>query len=166
VIVSILGLGIGVGSGVLITNSKVNKGKVIIADLQSEMQKSEMISQERIRNADAKVVRLNSKLTQVETELEQVKTELEQAKIGGGGAAVINPAANTDVKDVAALAMDNAQSAATTVYIVKDGDSLWGIAASQLGDGNRYKEIIKLNPNVSNNNTNLAVGMTLKIPAR
>lgn len=166
VIISLLGLGIGVGSGVLITKSKVNKSKVIIADLQSGMQKSEMISQERIQNADAKILRLNSKLTQVETELKQVKTELEQAKIGGGTVAINNPAENTDVKGMPAVAIDSTQSTATTAYIVKDGDSLWEIAENLLGDGNRYKEIIKLNPNISTNDTNLAVGMTLKIPTR
>ena len=159
VIISLLGLGIGVGSGVLITKSKVDKNKAIIADLQSRMQKSEMISQERIQNADAKIVRLNSELTQAKTELEQVKNR-------GGEVAITNPAENTGVKDMAAVAMDNTQSTATTVYIVKDGDSFWKIAASQLGDANRYKEIIKLNPNVSTNDKNLAVGMKLKMPTR
>ena len=159
VIISLLGLGIGVGSGVLITKSKVDKNKAIIADLQSRMQKSEMISQERIQNADAKIVRLNSELT-------QAKTELEQVKIGGGEAAITNPAENTGVKDTAGEAMDNTQSIETRVYIVKDGDSFWEIAASQLGDANRYKEIIKLNPNVSTNDKNLAVGMKLKMPTR
>ena len=166
VIISLLGLGIGVGSGVLITKSKVDKNKAIIADLQSRMQKSEMISQERIQNADAKIVRLNSELTQAKTELTQAKTELEQVKNRGGEVAITNPAENTGVKDMAAVAMDNTQSTATTVYIVKDGDSFWKIAASQLGDANRYKEIIKLNPNVSTNDKNLAVGMKLKMPTR
>lgn len=159
VIISLFGLGIGVGSGVLITKSKVDKNKAIIADLQSRMQKSEMISQERIQNADAKIARLNSELTQAKTELEQVKNR-------GGEVAITNPAENTGVKDMAAVAMDNTQSTATTVYIVKDGDSFWEIAASQLGDANRYKEIIKLNPNVSTNDKNLAVGMKLKMPTR
>ena len=159
VIISLFGLGIGVGSGVLITKSKVDKNKAIIADLQSRMQKSEMISQERIQNADAKIVRLNSELTQAKTELEQVKNR-------GGEVAITNPAENTGVKDMAAVAMDNTQSTATTVYIVKDGDSFWKIAASQLGDANRYKEIIKLNPNISTNDKNLAVGMKLKMPTR
>jgi nucleoid-associated protein YgaU len=62
--------------------------------------------------------------------------------------------------------MDNTQRTATTVYIVKEGDSLWEIAASQLGDGNRYKEIMKLNPNVSTDAKNLAVGTKLKMPTR
>jgi nucleoid-associated protein YgaU len=159
VIIALFGLGIGVGSGVLITKSKVDKSKAIIADLQSRMQKSEMISQERIQDADAKIIRLNSELT-------QVKTELDQVKIGGREATKTSPAENTGVKDMAAVAMDNTQRTATTVYIVKEGDSLWEIAASQLGDGNRYKEIMKLNPNVSTDAKNLAVGTKLKMPTR
>lgn len=159
VIIALFGLGIGVGSGVLITKSKVDKSKAIITDLQSRMQKSEMISQERIQDADAKIIRLNSELTQVKTELDQVKS-------GGREVTKTSPAENTGVKDMAAVAMDNTQRTATTVYIVKEGDSLWEIAASQLGDGNRYKEIMKLNPNVSTDAKNLAVGTKLKMPTR
>jgi nucleoid-associated protein YgaU len=158
VIIALLGVGVGVGGGVLITKSKVDKSKAIIADLQSRMQKSEMISQERIQNADAEMMRLNS-------ELMRVKTELDRVKSGGGEVAKTSPAENAGVKITSATAMDNTQKTAMTVYIVKEGDSLWKIAASQLGDGNRYKEIMKLNPNVSTNK-NLVVGTKLKIPTR
>ncbi|MGA2171398.1 MAG: LysM peptidoglycan-binding domain-containing protein [Sedimentisphaerales bacterium] len=54
----------------------------------------------------------------------------------------------------------------SSVYVVKDGDSLWKIAAAQLGDGNRYKEITKLNSDVLGGKDNLEVGMQLKMPAR
>jgi nucleoid-associated protein YgaU len=50
------------------------------------------------------------------------------------------------------------------VYVVKEGDSLWKIAASQLGDGNRYKEIVKANSLSSEDD--IAVGMQLKMPAK
>lgn len=46
-------------------------------------------------------------------------------------------------------------------YIVKKGDSLWKIAQSQLGDGNRYPEIKKLNNLTSDV---LKVGQILKMP--
>lgn len=46
-------------------------------------------------------------------------------------------------------------------YIVKKGDSLWDIAASKLGNGNRYKEIMTLNGLKS---TTISTGTKLKIP--
>ena len=53
-----------------------------------------------------------------------------------------------------------------SVYVVKEGDSLWKIAATQLGDGNRYKEIVKANSNILSSEDDIAVGMQLKMPAK
>jgi len=49
-------------------------------------------------------------------------------------------------------------------YIVKDGDSLWKIADKQLGDKERFREIIKLNS--LEDEDYLTVGQRLIIPAR
>jgi nucleoid-associated protein YgaU len=51
-------------------------------------------------------------------------------------------------------------------YIVKEGDSLWRIAASQLGSGTRYQEINKLNADILKEEDNLVIGMRLKMPAQ
>ena len=52
-------------------------------------------------------------------------------------------------------------------YVVKDGDYLWRVAAAQLGDSTRYKEIVKLNPGVlKDENTTLKIGMYLNLPAQ
>jgi nucleoid-associated protein YgaU len=52
-------------------------------------------------------------------------------------------------------------------YTVASGDNLWKIAAKTLGDGNRYKEIVKLNTGkLGKDGTKLAVGMKLQIPAK
>jgi len=53
-----------------------------------------------------------------------------------------------------------------SVYVVKEGDSLWKIAASQLGDGNRYKDIVKLNSDILSSEDDIAVGMQLKMPTK
>ena len=45
---------------------------------------------------------------------------------------------------------------------VKSGDSLWAIAAKQLGDGSRYNEIKTMNGLTSNT---IYAGQTLKLPA-
>lgn len=53
----------------------------------------------------------------------------------------------------------------TRVYLVVKGDTLWSIAKRQLGNGQRYKEILALNPHVAQNKP-LPVGTTLTLPAR
>jgi len=49
-------------------------------------------------------------------------------------------------------------------YTVRPGDSLWTIAATQLGDGGRWREIQALNGNL--NGSSLQVGMQLALPSR
>ncbi len=51
-------------------------------------------------------------------------------------------------------------------YTVKESDSLWQIAQQQLGNGNRFNEIIQLNQSVLADPEKLEVGMKLKLPAR
>jgi nucleoid-associated protein YgaU len=51
-------------------------------------------------------------------------------------------------------------------YIVRQDDNLWRIAAEQLGNGSRYKEISELNANIIKNENDLEVGMLLRIPVR
>jgi nucleoid-associated protein YgaU len=52
-------------------------------------------------------------------------------------------------------------TAAVKTYTVKKGDSLWNIAAKQLGNATRYKEIQKLNGLTSDI---IQVGQVLKLP--
>jgi len=54
----------------------------------------------------------------------------------------------------------------TKKYVIKEGDSLWKIAAEQLGSGSRYKEISKLNTDVLTSDDSLKIGIALKIPAK
>ena len=51
------------------------------------------------------------------------------------------------------------------MYVVQQGDSLWGIAEKMLGDGKRYKEIIKNNRSIKNAD-DLIAGMNLKLPQK
>lgn len=59
---------------------------------------------------------------------------------------------------------DNAEENQSGQYIVRDGDTLWRIAAQQLGDACRYKEISKLNTDVLKNDNDLTIGMRLSLP--
>ncbi len=51
-------------------------------------------------------------------------------------------------------------------YVVREGDSLWKIAAERLGDGSRYTEIAKLNADILDDEDTLSIGMRLRMPAR
>jgi len=51
-------------------------------------------------------------------------------------------------------------------YVVRDGDSLWRIAAEHLGDGSRYGEIARLNADILDDEDYLFVGMRLELPTR
>jgi nucleoid-associated protein YgaU len=63
------------------------------------------------------------------------------------------------------LASDGSKAGQTKIYVVREGDSLWEIAADKLGDGSRYNEIAKLNAHVIDDEDTLTVGMRLKLPA-
>jgi nucleoid-associated protein YgaU len=52
------------------------------------------------------------------------------------------------------------------VYIVQEGDSLWKIADTQLGNGERYNEIIQANRDIISDKESISVGLRLKIPAK
>jgi nucleoid-associated protein YgaU len=51
-------------------------------------------------------------------------------------------------------------------YEVQEDDSLWKIAAEQLGEGSRYTEISKLNADILTNEDKLRPGMRLQLPAQ
>ena len=50
------------------------------------------------------------------------------------------------------------------VYVVKEGDSLWKIAQTQLGEPSRHAEIAKLNRTTLPNADSLQPGMRLRLP--
>lgn len=64
------------------------------------------------------------------------------------------------------LLANNSRAEQTGSYVVREGDSLWQIAAEQLGSGSRCSEIAELNANVLDSEDNLSIGMCLKLPAR
>ena len=64
------------------------------------------------------------------------------------------------------LATDSHRTKRSIWYVVRQGDSLWRIAAERLGDGSRYNEIAKLNADIIADEDNLVLGMRLKLPVR
>ena len=59
----------------------------------------------------------------------------------------------------------SAQPVGRQEYLVVKGDTLWNIAQRQLGSGRRYKEILSLNPQLSEG-APLKVGSRLILPDR
>lgn len=66
--------------------------------------------------------------------------------------------------DAPAATQEAVPPAETVEYTVKAGDSLWTIAKDKLGNGQRYKEILELNPQITDVET-IQIGTKLKLPA-
>ena len=64
------------------------------------------------------------------------------------------------------LPAESPKSGQNRQYVVREGDSLWQVAASQLGDATRYKEITRLNAAILNDEDSISVGMRLLLPAQ
>jgi len=62
------------------------------------------------------------------------------------------------------LSADGRQAKQSGWYVVREGDSLWRIAAERLGNGSRYSEIAELNADILDDENSLSVGTHLKVP--
>ena len=85
-------------------------------------------------------------------------SELEKINIWG----VFPPSMFEEVKSIGRRHISADKQKAK--YVVKEGDSLWSIAAEKLGNGIRYNEISKLNADVLKNDHDLTIGMRLSLP--
>lgn len=64
------------------------------------------------------------------------------------------------------LSAETVETKQSRVYVVREGDSLWKIAAEQLGDGDLYTEISELNSDILEDEDTLFVGMRLRLPGQ
>jgi nucleoid-associated protein YgaU len=158
IVIVIVALGAGLAAGIFITNAK---SKATIADMQSKMKLSETSSQERINNCNNTVTQLTGELQIAKMEMESLKNPAPASEQTAANAPAA-PAGNTKT---AAAPADNSIPGTTKLYTIKSGDSLWSIAKSQLGNGNRVNDILKLNPKLTAK-SNLTVGGKLNIPSK
>lgn len=174
IIVLLIGIGIGFGIGTMLSKPKIEQGQTEIKTLTEQLDASKAdkaASEEVIRKASTEIARYKNELSRTKSALTQTVTQLANVK-----AKLEKMRSETEPVTVAAQSISKTSSQETTAiksalpvgtveYTVKEGDSLWNIAQNELGNGIRFKEIIELNPGLSEN-TVLQTGMKLKIPAK
>ena len=89
------------------------------------------------------------------------------AAVADSGGAPASPTDGTGGVAVAATLTPAASAAQATaparVYVVQEGDELWGVAERELGEGGRWRELVSLNPGLSES-SRLQEGMRLTLP--
>jgi nucleoid-associated protein YgaU len=137
------------------------------------MQAAKTESEETIQRAATEIARKENELMRMKNMLMQTTTKLadinaELKGIEGRTPESPESPATSEPGVVITTPSDTNRTPSTVPtidYTVQDGDSFWKIAQEQLGDGNRYTEILKLNPTISENQT-LTIGTKIKIPTR
>lgn len=123
-----------------------------------------------------RTVSLSSQLDEVQNQLTQSQDykqkyedmqlenmQLQEKLDGKSGGTTTSNTDNTDTKtDEKKDDSASAASGSTKEYTVKDGDTMWTIAQSQLGNGAEYQKI--LDANGLKENDSLKPGTTIKIP--
>ncbi|MBB1517244.1 LysM peptidoglycan-binding domain-containing protein [Tessaracoccus sp. MC1679] len=71
-----------------------------------------------------------------------------------GGRASVSARAEASVSD---------EAAGSRTYLVQPGDGLWGVAEQELGEGGRWRELVALNPGLTES-TRLEAGTRLVLP--
>ena len=159
----LVGVGIGTGVGMLISKPRIDEKKKEIDLLVTQMQTAKTDSDKTIQLHKSELIRMKNMLMQTTTKLANINAELKEIE----NRTSESPA--TSEPEVVITTPSDTNRTPSTVptidYTVQDGDSFWKIAQEQLGDGNRYTEILKLNPTISENQT-LTIGTKIKIPTR
>nr|WP_216645524.1 LysM peptidoglycan-binding domain-containing protein [Isoptericola halotolerans] len=98
---------------------------------------------------------------------DHVSVAVEQAAEQAAEQRAAEAAAEAVRHEVAAVeeAAPESQAPSTTTHTVRQGESLWSIAESKLGDGHRFGEIVELNADLLGGQASfLSVGWELTIP--
>lgn len=186
-LILLVGLAGGTGIGFLLTKSRLDAAGARLDELNTELETIRSQAEADVKTANAKVSRLEADLVKARNDVMRKNTELERAQTqmtrmksvidqalqrqqptGQAPTAQTTPTRTTRSATTAPAARTAAPGGAAEGmrdYTIKDGDSLWKIAAAELSSGMRYKDILALNPNI-NENTVLTVGATIKIPTR
>ncbi len=138
----------------------------------------------QLKNSQDIAIRLGKENRTYKLENQRLKTQLAQAGGRTGSPTASTPASASSVRAASRPTTltrptvsrptttrpvtTSPRPAATTTareYTIQEGDSLWKIAENELDNGMRYKEIIELNPPLTEN-SKLVIGKKLKLPAK
>ena len=168
-IMVLVGLAGGIGLRYWMAGSKIMSAKATIDQLQTDQAQT----QDKLNTALTDIAKLKSDLSRSRNDAMRLNTELTRTKKElGRNQAVLKQALGQQqpsapqTRATTTASKTSAQlPAGVREYTIKDGDSFWKIAASELGYGARYKEIEALNPEVAAAK-NLVIGTKIKIPAK
>jgi LysM repeat protein len=157
----LIAVAIGTGVGVLISKPKIDKQKEEI----ERIKRAKVQSEEAIKRATEKIVRYEKEIARTENVLKETMAEL--AKASQQLTTMTSPVSESSEPVVVITTQSDrlGTEMPTVDYTVKEGDSLWKIAQEQLGNGDRYKEILRVNPGLSEDQT-LDIGTKIKIPTQ
>ena len=192
-VVLLAGLGGGFGIGYFVYQPRVAQTQAEKAELEAAAEAAKSQSEETVKKAGEQIaavkadlerirsnaIRVNSDLRKANLENQRLKALLEQAMksqqepkpvaadetVKKVESATAEELAAASTKSAAAPEPGRPASAGVREYTVQDGDSLWKIAANELGNGVRYKEILALNPDMTEK-TKLNIGMKINLPAK
>lgn len=179
-----LGAGFGIGYYVVL-QPKLNESAKQVELLQADLDKAKADLEETLKKAGKEITTAKAAASSATRDASQAKIQLNQASLkiqqleavlkqtmDQHTAQTSQPeVVDTPVEPAAAATAAVTPPAAPTApgqtveYTIAEGDSLWKIAAAQLDNGMRYKEILKLNPGITEN-SKLTIGMKLKLPAK
>ena len=81
------------------------------------------------------------------------------------GTATAQKAEAVDKQQTESIVVANNGAADENAYVVLSGQSLWDIAAKVLGDGDRYTDILELNPVLQGDPDRIVPGQKLRMPS-
>lgn len=189
IIMLIAGLGAGFGAGYFLMMPRINESAAEIDTLKQAIETAKADTEAVLKKAGKEIseaktqaqksqdnaIRIGKELVKMEAEKKRLELMLKKVMEQTSGLAAEDAPADSISKPTpvvpaaattpATTATVPAATGATVEYTIKEGDSLWKIAATELGNGIRYKEILKLNPTI-NENSKLDIGMKLILPAK
>ena len=116
------------------------------------------VPEDEVAQLEARATELESTNTQLQAEVDRLNQELDAAPTAPATTEPTEPA--TD--DTSSPSPDAGGEAATEIYRVQPGDTLYGIAITLFGDRDRAQDIAELNG--IDNQTTLQVGQELTVP--